>query len=702
MNLAMSFSKFLLINYSVPTDQLDDAQRQVLGLLTQIAEEESIELKQITRLLYKARDKFIEQVENDPSIFAEIAITSFKYGDLNGKDLESWTATLERFNILSSWNKDQWISVLKTYLIENPSVSVLAKPSLDYKVYEGQCIEDRKRSEYHNVKYGNWGLDELKNILEKAQKKINIPVPESLLAEFKSPNTSEIKFIETDMGSTGNSQVPGINLSSSIQKLIDQDKPDNFNLDLHFEHYPSYFVTVYLLMPTRDVDLDLLPLVDVFLKNLSSLPLKLDIEDTLDFESATQNISAGNAFWHHDNFKHYDNFGYYDNFRLHDTFRHHDTFASFGDTLTFRLQVRCDKYDLAVECLHNALTRTQFTEDRLRVVLENYMDNLIDKTKNRPFFVRSSMNSAILTNRSMREVTDIYETDEYYKALLLSLNDSEGVSALQEKLERARKSQVKPENIKVLVTGDITKLKNCVKTWAPFAKDLSKNVHPENPYTRDEGPSIFIFKTAFVSPVPESHYYFTSPHYFIVSKGPIDFLDKDIAAVSVCSQYFGDTSGPLRRAIWDGRLAFWVSMDYRIEKGLVKLGFQSQKLGETIQVCQQLFARIVSGEIPIEAHLLERIKNSIIYKAVLDGKDAERVAENNYLNCNLMGRERDYLKRYLNHVQNIDAGDMQKVLQKYFLALFRPDSSTVFAACGLPQTNFVKEELEKIGYKVQL
>lgn len=677
MNMAMNLSKYLLIGYSVPTDKLGDTQQQALRLLAQTAEEESIDLKQITRLLERARDKLVVAVESNPSTFAETAIASFTYGDLEGKDLESWTATLGRFDILSLWNKDQWISILKTYLVDNPSVSVLGKPS--QKLYEAQKIDNKKRTEDYKAKYGELGLKKLQETLDKAQEKNNIPVPESLLGEFKSPNISEIKFIETDMGSSRNSQVPGIDLSSSIQKLVDQDMPDNFNLDIHFEHYTSQFVTVHLLIPTRDIDLELLPLVDVFLTELFSLPLKLDNGDVLDFESAIQKLKTDTLS---------DDIDY-------------GISGSFDDYLTFQLQVRCDKYDLAVEWLQNALTRTLFTEDRLRIILDKYMNALPERKRSGSSVVRSSMNRTILTNRSLRKATDIFETDEYYKDLLHSLSDSEGVLALQEKLERARESLVTSENIKVLVTGDITKLKNCVKTWAPFAKNLSKNVHPKIPYTRDvrSEQGITVSTAAFVTPMASSE----SSYAYVVSKGPTDFLHQDIAAISVCCEYLQAVEGPMWRAVRGAGLAYGANIYSSVEEGLIKLHiYRGTNSGEAIKVCQQLVFGFASGETPIEEHLLEGIKNSIIHSAATGGENAGLVASNNYLNCNLKGRERDHLKQHLSRIQKIEASDMQKSFEKYFLDLFKPDSSMVFAACHTSMTDVLKEQLEKTGYTVEL
>lgn len=638
-------------------------------------DDESIELKQLTRLLDRARDKLILSVETDPASFAETAIASFIYGDYDGKDLESWTASLARFETLSGWNKSQWLAVLRKYLVENPNASILGKPSKS--LYESQKSENEQRTADYRTKFGEEGLKKLGETLEAAQKKNNVPVPQSVLSEFKTPDISNIKFIETIMASTG---PEGKKLSNDIQTIVNADQPENFTLDLHFEHYDSQFVTVHLFLSTRDIDVELLPLVDVFLTELFSLPLVLEDGTVLDFEGAIQKIKTDT---------------------LSDVIDY-GVSGQFDDYLTCQLQVRCDKYHLAIEWLQNAFFKTQFTEERLKIILDKYLNGLPERKRSGSAVVRSTLYRTILTNRSVRKATDIFEADEYFKNLHEALAKAETVASLQAQLEKARKSLIKSSNIKALVTGDISKLKSPVKTWIPFnATDEDSSKPAEIPYVRDvrSEKGIAVANTAVISPMASSE----SSYAYVVAKGPIDFLHEDIPTISVCCEFLQTVEGPMWRAVRGAGLAYGANIHQSVEEGLIKLQiYRGTNSGEAIKVCKKLVEDFVSGETPIEEHLLEGVKNSIVHTATSGAENASMVAASNYLNSNLKGRERGHLKRYLGLVRDVQIEDVEKCFKKYFLALFEPTSSMVFVACHTSMTDALKEQLEATGYTVEV
>ena len=637
-------------------------------------------MKQITRLLERAKDKLILNVETDPFRFAEIAISNFIYGDLEGKDLETWTATLDRFNALALWKKSQWLAVLETYLVNNPSVSILGKPS--HQLYEAQRVENEERTKKYKSEYGESGLKKLQETLDAAQKKNNAPVPESVLNQFQAPDISKIKFIETVMAKVGKYKEENLDNTNKIQKLVNKDRPEDFNFDLHFEHFPSQFVTVHILLSTREIPLDLLPLVDVFFTELFALPLELEDGTILDFKSAIQKLKSDTLSEDID----------------------YGISGQFDDYITYQLQVRCDKYHLAIQWIQNALIRAQFTEDRLNIILDKYLNGLSERKRSGSAVVRSSFNRTILTNRSVRKATDIFETDEYFKNLQTSFEDGNGISEIQSKLERARNALVQSHNVKALVIGDITKLKHPVKVWVPLANlsAPSQDITIEKiPYLRDvrSEKGIAVSKTAIITPMASSE----SSYVYVVCKGPIDFLHSDIPAISVCCEFLQAVEGPMWRAVRGAGLAYGANIYLNVEEGLIKLNiYRGTNAGEAIKVCKQLVAGFSSGETTIESHLLEGAKNSIVHSAATGGENAGLVAANNYLNYNLKGRERDHLKKHLNSVQKVQVQDVKDCFNKYFMALFDPESSMIFTACHTSMTDALKIQFMETGYEVDV
>lgn len=670
----------LTFSFSVPSDKLDEAQQETFRVLKQIVDEEDIDLTQILRILGRVKDKLNLAVETDPFRFVETTLAAFTYGDLDGEDLEAWTATLKKFDTLASWNKSQWLSILRKYLTENPSVSVLGKPS--QKLYETQKVENIERTEGYKAKYGEEGLKNLQQLLDEAQKKNNEPVPESILNQFHAPDISKIRFIETKMASAGTSSHNTPVLDQEIQSLVEKDIPEGFNLDLHFEHYQSQFVTVNFLVSTREIDEELLPLVDVFFAEMFALPLKLADGTMVDFETAVQKLKA-------DTLSDLIDYGIE---------------GQFEDYLTFQLQVRCDKYDLAVQWLQNALMWTQFTEERLRIILHKYMNGLAERKRRCSTVAFSLLARTMWTNRSLRKAADLFETDEYFKDLFHSLDDPDGVSTLQRNLAKARQSLLNSDSIKVLVTGDVTKLKNPVKTWLPFSeKQFSKAIqHNDNiPYLRDARSEngINVSTIALITPMASSE----TSYAYVVGKGPIDFLDQDIPVIAVCCEFLQTLEGPMWRAVRGAGLAYGASMILNVEEGLIKLVIQrGTNSGEAIRVCELLVSDFASGKTPIESHMLEGAKNALVHSAATNGENASLVAASNYLNFKLKNRDRSYLKNHLSRVQKVTIQDVEACFKKYFLPLFKPESSMVFIACHTSMTDALKEQLDKAGYKVEV
>lgn len=614
----------------------------------------------------------ISSVEASPVKFSDTAIACFTYGDINGEALRASTSSLKNFEKIATWTKTQWLDILKKYFVENPYVTVLGKPS--QKLYESQKVENAERTKQYREKYGEEGLRKLQEILDTAQKKNNTPVPEDVLKEFSSPDLSKIKFIQTTMAATLNPVE-----TNDIQSIIDNDKPENFKLDVHFEHYPSEFTTVNLLLSTRGIDLKLLPLVDVFMTELFALPLVLEDGTELDFESVIQKLKSDTLV---------DDIDYGIN-------------SEFDDYINLNLQVTSDKYSLAIEWLINALIRSQFTEERLKIILDKYINGLPDRKRSGSAVVRSSMNRTIFTNRSVRKATDIFETEDYFKNLQESLESAEGVKDLQQKLNEMRETLLNSGSIKVLVNGDVTKLKNPVKTWLPIEKKCNLENQNLIPYLKDvrSEKGVAVSKTALISPMASSE----SSYVYLVGKAPADFTHEDIPAIAVCCEYLQAVEGPMWRGVRGAGLAYGANIFLSLEDGLIKLTlYRGTNSGEAIKVCNKIIADFASGETPIEEHLLQGAKNSIVHSAASNVESASMAAYVNYSNSRLKGRGRNHLQTYFARMGQVTAAEVNKCYNKYFLDLFNPEKSMIFIACHTSMTETLKEQLDKDGYVVEV
>lgn len=657
---------------SVPTEKLQEAQDLVHKVLKDTLINEDIELSQLQRIIQRVRNKLISSVEASPIKFSDTAIACFTYGDVNGEALKASTSSLKNFDKINSWTKSQWLEILRKYFVENPYVAVLGKPS--QKLYESQKVDNAERTKQYKEQYGEEGLKKLQETLDAAQEKNNTPVPEHVLNEFSSPDLGKIKFIATTMATTLNSSE-----SNEIQSIIDNDKPDNFKLDVHFEHYPSQFTTVNLLLSTRGVDIELLPLIDVFMTELFALPLVLEDGSELDFESAIQKLKSETLV---------DDVDYGIN-------------SEFDDYINLNLQVTSDRYNLAIEWLINALVRSKFTEERLKIILDKYINGLPDRKRSGSAVVRSSMNRTIFTNRSIRKATDIFETEEYFKSLQESLETAEGVKDLQKKLNKVRNSLLSSGGIRVLVNGDVTRLESPVKAWLPLQEKCYLEGENLIPYLKDvrSDKGVAVSKTASISPMASSE----SSYVYLVGKAPDDFNHEDIPTIAVCCEYLQAVEGPMWRGVRGAGLAYGANIFLSLEDGLIKLTiYRGTNSGEAIKVCNKIITDFASSATPIEEHLLQGAKNSIVHSAASNVESASMAAYVNYSNSRLKGRGRNHLQNYFTRMGKVTAEDVKQCYNKYFLDLFDAEKSMVFIACHTSMTETLLEQLNQIGYSVEV
>ncbi|KAM9916034.1 hypothetical protein OXX80_013737, partial [Metschnikowia pulcherrima] len=117
-----------------------------------------------------------------------------------------------------------------------------------------------ERSKQIKEKYGEKGLADLKQKLDKAQAVNDTPIPDALLTQFGKPDPSKIEFIKTESyaGGANDGALSDYKTSGKFHEIIKNDSPEKFPLYLHFENFSSQFATIHLMMSTTAVPKELL------------------------------------------------------------------------------------------------------------------------------------------------------------------------------------------------------------------------------------------------------------------------------------------------------------------------------------------------------------------------------------------------------------------------------------------------------------
>jgi len=167
-------------------------------------------------------------------------------------------------------------------------VAVVGKPSS--KLAKDLEENENARIEAQKASLGEEGLLNLKRKLEHAQDENNKPIPEELIRKYKIPKLENVKFIET----TTAVYRPANHASShvarnNIELYLDKD-PSSHPFDLVFSHTSTEFVTIRLYVTTKDLPVELLPYLSMYLNLFFALPLKRNGK-VIDYETVVHELN---------------------------------------------------------------------------------------------------------------------------------------------------------------------------------------------------------------------------------------------------------------------------------------------------------------------------------------------------------------------------------------------------------------------------
>ncbi|CAJ0749263.1 9193_t:CDS:10 [Entrophospora sp. SA101] len=164
---------------------------------------------------------------------------------------------LEIYDQLLKFDQKNWIELLKKYYLDNPSIILLGKPSA--KFAEKLSKDEEERVEKQRKDLGPENLKKLKEKLEEAKRKNDVPVPKEVMEKIPTPNVDNISFIKV---LTGRNKPYG-KFNNTVQSHLDKDN----SVDL------PYFTQFDLYLSTSTIPSHLRPYIEIYLESIFGLPL---------------------------------------------------------------------------------------------------------------------------------------------------------------------------------------------------------------------------------------------------------------------------------------------------------------------------------------------------------------------------------------------------------------------------------------------
>ena len=318
---------------SVATGKLPGVEARLHELLRETAAK-SLDMDYMLDCVRRQRRQMKLYAESSGSFFTDAIINDFLFGNRDGSTLRT-LGTLIEYDEIEKWTDSQWRQFLKKWISDAPHISILGVPSA--KLSRKLKSEEKARVAKQKKALGVEGLKQLEKKLADAKAENDKEIPRGLLEKFKVPSTNSIHFINTTTARSGAARRPE-RLDNRIQKIVDNDHSD-LPLFIHFEHIPTNFVHLSLVISTGSVPVPLRPLLSLYLENFFNTPIMRDGK-RVEFEQVVVELEK-------------DTVGY--------TIESGSGISN-PEVLRIKFQVELEKYETAIRWLKEMLWQSIFDE----------------------------------------------------------------------------------------------------------------------------------------------------------------------------------------------------------------------------------------------------------------------------------------------------------------------------------------------------
>lgn len=670
--------------HGVPTEKLQATKLKTLEVLGT----HQIDLARMKQVVDNAKWDYVLKVEKSgDAILSQAAITDFIYGHLDGSSLVTTLKDLRDFQYLSEWTQEMWQTLLQETFVDNKPVIVIGRPSV--KMNKRIEAEGSRLIKQRENEFGVHGRASLREQLQNAISSNDEPIPVSLLKNFSLQNHTEaVEFINTKSITTlDNFQLN--NNEDEMTRRVLEARPKNFPFFLHLEHFPTQFVELHALVNTRVIkDTSLLPYYHV-LDEMFSMPMLEENGQFMPYEDVILKLQRETV----------------------------DAEVILGlqgtapDFIDFKIRCKAENYSKAVEWIKHCLFDMVFDESRVRVLLDNYLNSIVEVKREGDLMLESLTGTHLYTERSVKKSVDPLFVEEKLEEILNDIENGHYENKILPKLELVRNElRAAFSTFHLLVLADATKIgPDIYSPWESLANALG-NI-PENhvvhvppaprlldatsPLCRSPGDKAFIITT----PASESAY------MNIVTSAPfdLDYRHPDYPVVSLAAEYLQSVEGPFWKGIRGTGLAYGASMMKMTESN--SLGFSIYRGSDVIkcyQVAKNIVMQHASGAMPVNVELLEGAVSMIINSIASVERGYFSAAVSKYIDNFILQRGPNFNDYYLHKLGQVTVQDIQAAFKKYFVNLFDSSKSLVFISCHPSKLETVQEYLEREGFSVEV
>lgn len=644
---------------SVETEKLEQVERRFFEILKDAMDKE-LDMKYLKECLDRQRRTWKFSTESTVSVFAEYVISDFLFGKRDGSTMRD-VATLKEYDVLERWPESEWRSFIKKWIVDAPHVSILGVPS--QKLSDKIKNDEEARVAAQKERLGEKGLKELAEKLEKAKAENDREIPKEMLAEFKIPGTASIHFMDTTTARSGAALKAG-RPDNKIQKMIDGDG-SGLPLFIHFEHIPSSFVQMSVLISAQSVPIQLRPLLSVYTEAFFNIPVQRDGK-TIDFEQVVVELEKDTVGYSMENARPLGN----------------------SEMLRVAFQVEVEKYETAIAWLQELCWNSIFDVERLRAITSRLLADVPDAKRSGDDMLAAVHVMVHYGQESIARARSTLVKARYLKRVKRLL--AEQPEQIVSRVEEIRQSLFHPDNIRVVVFADLEKLPRPVSAWKPFAERLGtstclKPITNRRDLLSDAGKNIG--GKSFIVPMPtvDSSFAYATAH------GLDSYDHPKLPAVMVAIAYMNAVEGPLWVAVRGKGLAYGTNFAYNIDTCMVNFDvYRSPNAHKAFEASKQIVEDHLSGAMPFDPLMLEGAISSIVVGFANEQTTPAMAAQGSFIRQVVRNLPSDYKEKMLEKVRDTKVDEVKGALREIILPLFDANTANLVVTCGTV--------LEEVGF----
>ncbi|KAI8644434.1 Metalloenzyme, LuxS/M16 peptidase-like protein [Parasitella parasitica] len=655
---------------SVPIEEIENLPPKFFSTLKRLVVDKEIDMIRMATVIEKETLKLLNSAETDAhETAAGVAISDFLYGTLDGKNLKEAVKDREYLNILAKYTVEDWLNVLSKWYIDAPRVTLFGKPSAEFA--EQQSQEEINRIERQRADLGEEKLKQLQKKLDDAMAKNDTPVPKELLEGFKIPSASSIKFINVTTARNNDEEI-----SNQVQQYINEDNSADIPLFIQFDHVKSHFIKLSAHISTSSIPTHLLLYTRLFLKSIFSLPIEKNGK-LVAYEDIVKGLGE-------------------------DTIEYDATLGTnfgFRELAVFSLKASSSKFEAAIRWLRDILWNTKFTAERLKIVAAQILNDIPQAKRDGHDMGSATMRALQMDpKKSVNAARNILFQNTFLQDMVKRLDNDP--SSVIDELNEFRSHLCSPENIRIHVTGDILNLKTPRTAFREFAPTVATK--PLTPITLAKK----VLKSAGLKP---------GNHCLLVTlptiensfslhsvKGPDRFDDPDIAPLLVMIELLDTMEGIFWKLIRGQGLAYSCFLDANIESGLINFTiYRSPDAFKAFEQAKIVVEQLANHEMEIDNSSVDGAKSAVIYSLVARENTMDRAALQSFVNQVLKMMPATYNQDMLIAIQAVTVGDLQRVLSKYFVDMFKPDTSNVVVVSTPNKIDDIQKGFEGLDFDIK-